>query len=78
MAQAFGTLHADAKLPGQDRFALILETDDVDATAARLRDAGATVVKEPQDWPGWGIRAAHFRAPDGYLVEINSPLPEEG
>ncbi|WP_317992294.1 VOC family protein [Streptomyces sp. SP18CM02] len=78
MAEAFGTLHADAKLPGQDRFALILETDDVDATAARLRDAGAAVVKEPQDWPGWGIRAAHFRDPDGYLVEVNSPLPDEG
>ncbi|MFF8960036.1 VOC family protein [Streptomyces sp. NPDC014894] len=74
MAEALGTLRAGSELPGQDRFALILETDDVDATAARLQAAGATLVKEVQDWPGWGIRAAHFRDPDGYLVEINSPL----
>ncbi|MEV0223805.1 VOC family protein [Streptomyces sp. NPDC050704] len=75
MAEALGTLGAGSELPGQDRFALILETDDVDATAARLKAAGATLVKEAQDWPVWGIRAAHFRDPDGYLVEINAPLP---
>ena len=32
------------------------------------------VVTEPHDQPGWGIRVAHVRDPDGTLLEINEPL----
>jgi catechol 2,3-dioxygenase-like lactoylglutathione lyase family enzyme len=28
------------------------------------------------DRPEWGIRTAHFRDPDGNLIEINQPLKE--
>ncbi|RNL84340.1 VOC family protein [Halostreptopolyspora alba] len=74
MAEALGTTGRDAALPGQDRVSVIFEVDDVDASAAELVTAGAPQVSPPQDRPVWGIRAAHFRDPDGYLLEVNRPL----
>ena len=35
---------------------------------------GVTLVTGPQDQPDWGVRVAHFRDPDGSLIEINSAL----
>ncbi|AFR05728.1 MULTISPECIES: VOC family protein [Nocardiopsis] len=74
MAEALETDTADPELPHQDRLAVIFEVDDVDEEAARLTAGGARQVMEPRDWTAWGIRAAHFRDPDGYLLEINRPL----
>lgn len=74
MAEALETDTADPELPHQDRLAVIFEVDDVDETAERLATAGARQVMEPRDWTAWGIRAAHFRDPDGYLLEVNRPL----
>ncbi|MFI6575684.1 VOC family protein [Nocardiopsis sp. NPDC050513] len=74
MAEALETDTADPELPHQDRLAVVFEVDDVDGTAARLVADGARQVMEPRDWTAWGIRAAHFRDPDGYLLEINQPL----
>ena len=76
MAKALGTERAGHDLPGQDRFALILEVDDVDKTAAELVGRGATMIGEPADRGGWGIRAAYFRDPDGYLIEVNKQLEQ--
>ncbi|MBB4934291.1 putative enzyme related to lactoylglutathione lyase [Lipingzhangella halophila] len=77
MAEALGTIEKDAALPGQDRVSVIFEVDDVDHSAAELVAAGAPQVSPPKDWSAWGIRAAHFRDPDGYLLEINRPLVPE-
>ncbi len=74
MVEALETDTADPELPHQDRLAVIFEVDDVDGTAERLVKDGARQVMEPRDWTAWGIRAAHFRDPDGYLLEINRPL----
>ncbi|MEU3310297.1 VOC family protein [Nocardiopsis sp. NPDC055551] len=74
MAEALETDTADPELPHQDRLAVIFEVEDVDGTAERLVNDGARQVMEPRDWTAWGIRAAHFRDPDGYLLEINRPL----
>ncbi|MCY9786365.1 VOC family protein [Nocardiopsis sp. EMB25] len=79
MAEALETDTADPELPHQDRLAVVFEVDDVDATAAQLVADGARLVRGPRDWTAWGIRAAHFRDPDGYLLEISRPLiPEDG
>jgi catechol 2,3-dioxygenase-like lactoylglutathione lyase family enzyme len=43
--------------------------DDADATAERLRAAGAEFTLEPFDAVG-GVRIAFFRDPDGTLLEI--------
>ena len=75
MAEAVGTSGKAATADAQDRVALILATDDVDQAVAALRAQGVALAAGPQDRPEWGIRAAHFRDPDGNLIEINSPLP---
>ena len=43
--------------------------DDVDAEAARLRQAGVEVLTGPVDRP-WGQRTLHFADPDGHVVEF--------
>ena len=48
------------------------KTDDLDATFARVRDAGAEIVQEPTDQP-WGTRDFAVRDPSGNLVRIDQP-----
>ena len=48
------------------------QTDDLDATFARLRDAGAEIVEEPKEQP-WGTRDCAVRDPSGNLVRIDQP-----
>ena len=45
-------------------------SDDLDATFAQVRDAGAEVVEEPTDQP-WGARDCAVRDPSGNLVRID-------
>jgi catechol 2,3-dioxygenase-like lactoylglutathione lyase family enzyme len=56
-----------------DRFGYWVYVDDVDVTFAQLRDAGATVVAEPEDQP-FGERVARLRDPDGNLVHLGAEL----
>lgn len=66
--------------PGEvtkDRAALIFEVENVDAEAERLRSLGVALETEPTSYPGFGIRAAHLRDPDGNLIEINELLPPD-
>lgn len=44
--------------------------DDLDATFARLKDAGAEIVSDPTDQP-WGVRDCAVRDPSGNLVRID-------
>jgi lactoylglutathione lyase len=70
----------ETREPGEavkDRAALIFEVEDVVAEAARLRALGIAFETEPTAYPGFGIRAAHLRDPDGNLIEINELLPSE-
>jgi lactoylglutathione lyase len=55
---------------------LVFRVDDVDSAYADLVERGASAVAAPQDRPAWGARSAHLSDPDGYLVEIYSPLPQ--
>ena len=47
-------------------------TDDLDATFAKLRAAGAEIVQEPTEQP-WGTRDFAVRDPSGNLVRIDQP-----
>jgi catechol 2,3-dioxygenase-like lactoylglutathione lyase family enzyme len=58
----------------QDRVALVFKVDSVDATYDSLRLKGIEFVNTPTDRPDWGIRTAHFRDPDGNLLEIYTDL----
>ena len=47
-----------------------LVTDDVDAWASRLHQAGAVCEKEPSPTPSFGIYNCFFRDPEGRMLEI--------
>jgi len=63
------------KVTGQasepERLILNLETPDVQAEFERIRDAGATVVKEPYDLEG--MKVATLADPDGNYFQLMSP-----
>jgi lactoylglutathione lyase len=73
MAAATATMSRTAA-PAQDTFALILRVDDVDASYEQLRARDVPFVGPPQNRDAWGIRAVHFRDPDGNLIELFSAL----
>lgn len=75
MAAVLGTDDLPARTAAQDSACLVFGVDGVDAVCARLRALGVTIDAPPTDHPDWGIRTAHFRDPDGNLIEINQPLP---
>ena len=54
-------------------FEIAFETDDVAAAHARAVAAGAVNVQDPENMP-WGQTTAYVRDPDGFLVEICSPV----
>jgi lactoylglutathione lyase len=79
MAEAVGTAALPAEAATQDRAAVVLEVDDVDALASRLRSHSAPFISEPHDRPDWSARVAHLRDPDGNLIELcqdATPTPE--
>jgi len=65
---------APGPTPEGHQAVLVFRVDDVDATYRDLVARGVTPVAAPQDRPAWNARTAPFRAHDGYLVEIYSPL----
>jgi len=65
--QAMAELLAKGMLRG-----VIFTTDDVDATFARIRDAGGEVLQEPADQP-YGVRDCAFRDPSGNMLRFNQP-----
>lgn len=74
MAEAVGTAELPAAAERQDDVALILAVDDVNQAHRELAAQGVEFVTEPHDQPAWGIRVAHFRDPDGTLLEIYQSL----
>ncbi len=46
---------------------------DVDASAARIKGAGWTLLDEPADRP-WGARMFQFKDPDGFKLGVSTPL----
>jgi uncharacterized glyoxalase superfamily protein PhnB len=69
-------LHGEAPRAGNTAgFAVLFESPaDVDAAAARVADAGHTVVTPPYDAP-WGQRYATVADPDGYRTDMFCLLP---
>jgi lactoylglutathione lyase len=57
------------EIGGGPRFELYAYVDDVDATLAALRDAGVSVLREPEDMP-WGERIGYVADPDGNPVAL--------
>jgi predicted enzyme related to lactoylglutathione lyase len=74
MAKAIGSEESKANGTGHDYAVLIFGVENVDASYEALKKKGVEFVSPPKDQPDWSIRVAHFRDPDGNLIEINAPL----
>ena len=64
---------------GGIRFSVIINVDepgDVDALAARVREAGGTFTKEPTDAEFFDGRDAYFSDPEGNFWEIAWAAPD--
>jgi lactoylglutathione lyase len=55
-------------------FELAMTTEEVDAAFRQALAAGAVEVKSPEAKP-WGQIVGHVRDPNGFLIEICSPMP---
>lgn len=66
-----------APSPKAPVFELAFETDDVGAALARACAAGATLVQGARDEP-WGQTTAYVSDPNGYLIELCSPVSVPG
>ncbi len=74
MSEALGTSGLPVTASAQDNICLTFSVEDVDAFCAAATAKGVTLTVGPTDHPDWGIRTAHFRDPDGNLIEINQSL----
>jgi len=59
--------------PQKPVFELAFETGDVDASLQRALDAGASLVMKATKQP-WGQTISYVHDPNGYLIEICSPV----
>ena len=66
-SEAVGALVAKGALNG-----VHFQSDDLDASFAKVRDAGAEIVQEPMD-QSWGTRDFAVRDPSGNLIRIERP-----
>jgi lactoylglutathione lyase len=76
-AKTLGTADLPFDAKAQDRFVLVLRSRNVDKRLKRMKGKCMEPIVGPADYPDWGIRAAYIRDPDGNLIEIHSPLPQE-
>ncbi len=75
MAEVVGNQAAPAKANAQDTALVVFEVDNLDEAVKALSAKGVMFVSQPTDRAEWGMRTAHFRDPDGNLIEIFHPLP---
>lgn len=52
---------------------IALETDDIYATAKKLRAGGAVITREPGQMKHGKTHIAFLKDPDGYLIELVQP-----
>ena len=77
MSATLGTSAKPIQAEMQDTICLTFSVESVDEFCKHLRQHGVTLLTEPTDHEDWGIRTAHFRDPDGHLIEVNEPLKHD-
>lgn len=70
MAEVLGEANIPIEAGNSSNFILDFGVDDVDVSYNRLRKKGIEFLTEPFDRKEWGARVAHFRDPDGNIIEI--------
>ncbi|MBD2680585.1 MULTISPECIES: VOC family protein [Nostoc] len=74
MAQVVPRIDQPSYVANRDKIVLIFAVDNVDEVYEEVKNTNAIVVTPPTDRSDWGIRTAHFRDPDGNLIEVYSNL----
>jgi predicted enzyme related to lactoylglutathione lyase len=74
MAEAIPSAYQASAMECQNKMALVFAVDNVDELYYHLKENNAMIVTQPMDRPEWGLRTAHFRDPDGNLIEIFSNM----
>ncbi|NRD79965.1 VOC family protein [Bacillus sp. BRMEA1] len=74
MAELVGDGSKPLEAESQSSFLLQFEVEDVDKAYNRFREKEIEFINEPHDRKEWGARVAHFRDPDGNLIEIYKML----
>ena len=74
MAVAAGTRAGSVGTDDPDRAVLVVKADDLAADVELLENLGALFFTGIENRPGWGIRTAHLRDPDGNLIELYEDL----
>lgn len=74
MSKVVGTTDKPFVAECQDHAVVIFAVPNVDEACEHLQSKGVSIITTPTDRADWGIRTAHFRDPDGTLIEINAPL----
>ncbi|MBB5174695.1 VOC family protein [Texcoconibacillus texcoconensis] len=77
MAEVVGTSELPLDAETMDKATLIFKVDSVDQWYEKLLAQEVEFATEPMDRPAWGIRFAHFRDPEGTLIEIFEPLENQ-
>ena len=77
MSAALGTASKPIHAEMQDTICLTFSVERVDDFCQHLKAKGISLLTEPTDHADWGIRTAHFRDPDGHLIEINQLLKRD-
>lgn len=77
MAHAVGNFEQALPENCREKVAIIIKVEDVDKAYTLLSEKKLVFINTPQDMPGWGIRVAHLRDPEGNLLELYSELPAE-
>jgi len=55
---------------------VLVDVDDVDAHFARARDAGATILSDPEDGPDVGVRHYRVEDPEGHRWMFSQDLAQ--
>jgi lactoylglutathione lyase len=77
MAETLPGTSVPCEMPCEDRFTLVFEATDLESTVSALKARGAQFILDITERRDWGIRTAHLRDPEGNLIELNSPLPQQ-
>lgn len=77
MATTIGNSNKQLPINCREKVVIVIQVDNVDSIFKKLSDNGIDFMNKPMDIAGWGSRVAHFRDPEGNLIEIYSELSKD-
>ncbi|MDH5402544.1 MAG: VOC family protein [Candidatus Heimdallarchaeota archaeon] len=57
----------------QEKTIIVIRVSDIDKTYIDLKNKGIFFLNKPTIQEEWYLKTAHFRDPDGNIIELNTP-----